>query len=471
MNEEKDRFYRESGIVEVVRRYEEMISNNTRYYFDVDEFEEIIDHYLNLAKFNRALKAVQHATIQHPSSTVIQLKKSVILNEKAQPREALRILKTIEKIELSNPEVFFTKGISLNLLGNTRDAIKQFNKAILLTGEGKADIMSNAAMAFEQQNQFGAALIYLLQAYELEPENLSYIYDIAYCYERDDKLDKALDFYNKFLDIDPFSENVWYNMGVVYNRMENFEKAIECYDFAIALDEEYSSAYFNKANTLANSGDQSEAIEIYKELLYLEENNEQVLCYIGECYEKIEKWDDAQEYYLKTLKINPDFSDAWLGLGMVKFSREEYTESLEHVRKAINYTPDNPEYWYSLGNIYVKLNRLEEATNAYRTAVDFDPQDFDSWINLAETFMNLHKNNNAITILEEASVINPGVALFNYRLAAYHLMNKEGERADYHLRIALSLDYELHKEFFAYYPRASRLAAVKRLLLEFQKAT
>jgi hypothetical protein len=97
MNEEKDRFYRESGIVEVVRRYEEMISNNTRYYFDVDEFEEIIDHYLSLAKFNRALKAVQHALIQHPSSTVIQLKKAVILNEKSQPHEALRILKLLKK--------------------------------------------------------------------------------------------------------------------------------------------------------------------------------------------------------------------------------------------------------------------------------------------------------------------------------------------------------------------------------------
>jgi hypothetical protein len=35
--------------------------------------------------------------------------------------------------------------------------------------------------------------------------------------------------------------------------------------------------------------------------------------------------------------------------------------------------------------------------------------------------MNLHNNDNAIKILEEASGINPGVALFNYRLAAYHL--------------------------------------------------
>jgi tetratricopeptide (TPR) repeat protein len=470
MNEEKDRFYRESGFLEVVRRYEEMISNNTRYYFDVDEFEEIIDHYVNLAKFNRAYKAVQHASIQHPSSTVIQLKKSVILNEKAQPREALRVLKTIERIELNNPEIYYTKGISLNLLGNTKEAIRQFNMAILLTEEGKGDIIANIAMAFEHQNQFGIALDYLLQAYNLEPDNLSFIYDIAYCYERDDKLDAALEFYNRFLDIDPFSENVWYNIGVVYNRMENFEKAIEAYDFAIALDEEYSSAYFNKANTLANSGNQVAAIEIYEQLLYLEEKNEQVVCYIGECYEKLENWDKALIYYREALNINPDFADAWLGMGMVTFAMKDYTVSLEHIEKALKYSPENPEYWYSLGNVYVKLDRLDDATAAYRNAVEFDPQDFDSWINLAETFMNLRNKTNAIQILEEASLINPGVALFSYRLAAYYLMNKEKEQADHHLRIALSLDYELHKDFFAYYPRAARLAAVKRLITEFQKA-
>jgi hypothetical protein len=40
-------------------------------------------------------------------------------------------------------------------------------------------------------------------------------------------------------------------------------------------------------------------------------------------------------------------------------------------------------------------------------------------------------------MLEEASIINPGIAILNYRLAAYYLMNSEEEKANHFLRIAL----------------------------------
>ena len=467
MNKERDPDYSNSGIVDLVKRYEEMIRKSTRYYFDVDGFEEIIDHYLSSGKSNFAFNAAQHALRQHPSSISIRLKKAMILNEKAQPLESLSILRNIEKIELNNPEIYFTKGITLILLNNIPNAVREFNKAVFFTDEGKADIMFNIAIALEQNNHFKTALNYLLQAHDLEPDNLSYIFDIAYCYEKNDQPEKALNYYNRFLDIDPFSENAWYNMGVLHNQMENYQKAIEAYDFAISLDEEYVSAYFNKANTLANMGDHKEAIAVYKELLYQEEDNEQVFCYIGECYEKMKQWERALSYYRKSLVINPEHADAWLGYGMVIFAKGSYLESLYYVEKAIKYFPENSEYWYSLGNIYIKLDRKEDAKIAYRKAVTYDPQDLDSWLNLAEIFRSLRKKNAAIQVLEEASRTNPGNAFLNYRLAAYHLMNKNSEKADYYLRIALSLNYDLHKDFFAYYPRAAKLKAVKKLIDSF----
>ncbi len=468
MSEEKDSFYNDNGVADLVKRFEDMLSaNSTGYYFDVIEFEEIIDHYLNLGKINRAWRAVQHALKQHPSSTIVQLKNAVILIEKAQPLESLKILKTIEKIEVSNPEVNLTKGLALIRLGKIRDAVREFDRAIQLTGEEKSEIMFNIAMALEQQNHFNTAIKYLMQAYELEPDNLSYIYDIAYCYERTDQLEKALDYYNRFLDIDPFSENVWYNMGVIYNRLEDYRRAIDAYDYAIALDSEYASAYFNKANTLANNDSYESAIEVYGELLFLEDNNEQVICYLGECYEKLEQWDKALEHYSKALIIKPDYADAWIGMGLVMYSQGAYKESLRHIEKALELFPENPEYWYSLGNVRLKLNDFDDAINAYRKAVNFDPQDSDSWINMAETFLVIKSKSNAIITLEEAIRINPGNALFNYRLAAYHLMNSNFEKADHHLRIALSLDYDQHKEFFAYYPRASRNKDIKKLVKAF----
>jgi tetratricopeptide (TPR) repeat protein len=467
MNEEKDNFFSERGAEELISRFENVLNHSRGFYFDIVEFEEIIDHYLGLGNIDLASRAVEYALLQHPSSTVMQLKNALVHIERAQPQESLDIISNVEKIESNNPEVKMAKGLALTRLGKIHDALKEFNRAIQLTTDGKTDLMFNIAVALEQQNYFQTALEYLLKAHKLEPDNLSVIYDIAFCYERSDQLKKALAFYNKFLDIDPFSENVWYNMGVIYNRLENYSRAIEAYDFAIALDEGFSSAFFNKANTLANTGKYDHAIEVYNELLYLEENNVQVICYIGECYEKLDKPDEALDQYERVLDIDPEYSDAWLGKGLVMYSKGAYIQSRLYVEKALRLQPENPEYWYSLGNIHLKLNEQGEAIKAFRKAVDLDPQDSDSWINMAETYMALKNKIGAISTLVEAIGKNPGHALFTYRLAAYHLINKDMEKADHYLRIALSLDYDLHKDFYAYYPRAARYNAIKKLVDTF----
>ncbi len=469
MSEEKDRYFSDSSIKVLISRYESMISGMQKCYFDVDEFEEIIDHYLSAGRHNRAYIAVQNALRQHPSSISLQLKMAVILNEKSKPLESLNILRTLEKIEVNNPEIYFTKGIALNLAGREKEAIKQFNRAIMLTDDGKAELMYNIAMVFEQKNEYHTALDFMLRAYELEPANLSFIYDIAYCYERSGESDKSVEYYNKYLDIDPFSENVWYNLGVVYNRTEDYERAIEAYDYAIALDDEYSSAWFNKANTLANSGSYDAAIEVYKQLLFLEENNEQVVCYIGECYEKLEQWDRALEYYNRTIKLNPDYADAWLGMGMVMFSVGDYPQSLIHVKKALELHPENPEYWYATGNINVKLGLMRDALKAYRKAVSIDPGDLESWVNLAETLQDMKDHEGAIRTLEAASDANPGMAYINYRLAGHYLMAGNNEMAGHCLSLALSQDHEMYREFLEWYPGAARKKIVRKILKAYGK--
>jgi tetratricopeptide (TPR) repeat protein len=222
MNEEKDNFFSESEAGELITRFETVLNNSRGFYFDIVEFEEIIDHYLSLGNIDHASRAVDYALKQHPSSTVMQLKNALVHIEKAQPQESLDIIRNVEKIETNNPEVKMAKGLALTRLGKIHDALKEFNRAIQLTSDGKTDLMFNIAVALEQQNYFQTALEYLHKAHKLEPDNLSVIYDIAFCYERSDQLKKALVYYNKFLDIDPFSENVWYNMGVIFNRLENF---------------------------------------------------------------------------------------------------------------------------------------------------------------------------------------------------------------------------------------------------------
>ncbi|MFM9075512.1 MAG: hypothetical protein ACKORJ_08120, partial [Bacteroidota bacterium] len=54
---------------ELVKRYEAMLRNKERTFFDLDEFETIIDHYIEANKNKRALTAVELAVEQYPFSS------------------------------------------------------------------------------------------------------------------------------------------------------------------------------------------------------------------------------------------------------------------------------------------------------------------------------------------------------------------------------------------------------------------
>ena len=46
MFEEQDPLFNNNGTIDLVARYEALTENNESYFFDVEEYQEIIDHYL-----------------------------------------------------------------------------------------------------------------------------------------------------------------------------------------------------------------------------------------------------------------------------------------------------------------------------------------------------------------------------------------------------------------------------------------
>src|SRR5689334_195449 len=53
---------------DLIKRFEELLANNTRSFFDSDEFDILIDYYLTSNQYQKALKAVDFALEQYPYS-------------------------------------------------------------------------------------------------------------------------------------------------------------------------------------------------------------------------------------------------------------------------------------------------------------------------------------------------------------------------------------------------------------------
>ena len=61
-------------LIALVRHYEEMIGHKEHHFFDVFEYEDIIDYYLYLSDLPSALVCLKKALRQHQNNPLIQLK-------------------------------------------------------------------------------------------------------------------------------------------------------------------------------------------------------------------------------------------------------------------------------------------------------------------------------------------------------------------------------------------------------------
>jgi tetratricopeptide (TPR) repeat protein len=444
MDMEKDYFQEDGDLQEILGRFENMLNRMEASFFDVHEFEKIIDHYLDTNHFKKAIDAVHYGINQHPGSTALLIKEAQVYAEKGESAKALEMVQSLEMIEESNNELYMLKGMILNQLGKVKEAQTAFGKAIEFSYENLDEILYDIALSFEYVNQYKVALGYLEKAHQRNPEKLNILYDLAYCCDRLHDFDKSIKYYEIYLDQEPFSEHVWYNLGLLYFKKENFQKAVECYDFAIAINDEYSSAMFNKANALANLGDYEEAVTSYKECILLEPENVLAHCYLGESLEKLEEYWEAIEWYRKSTEIDPTFAEGWYGIAVCYLFLKMYRDALYYVSKAISEDEENPDFWFTLGNIHAHLASHTDAVKAYARTTELDPYDDEAWLNLAHLNFLQGETAKAVSTLKDAYSYTFDISTINFHLAAYHFKLRKEEQALKFFEKGLKLDYASH---------------------------
>ena len=88
-----------------------MLENNVSVFFDLADFELIIDHYTTAFNYTKAIQACNTALNQYPFSTELLIDKSQILAMSGEFAEALDIIKHLELSEPDNADVLMTHGI------------------------------------------------------------------------------------------------------------------------------------------------------------------------------------------------------------------------------------------------------------------------------------------------------------------------------------------------------------------------
>ena len=195
MDEDSFGFLNEEELKDTVQKFERMKKNNENYFFDVIEFETIIDYYIESNNSNRAYEAAILASEQHPNSVSIQLRKARVLLDKGRAVEALRILKRLENIEPGNHEIFVAKGTALGILGDIQGAKKMFDFALTLDSDDPGNILFSITSILQNLNYYEYLIPYLALLIDVEPDFKAHIYDLAYAYEKTEDFDNSIRYY------------------------------------------------------------------------------------------------------------------------------------------------------------------------------------------------------------------------------------------------------------------------------------
>ena len=145
MNDEF-RWIEDGDINDLISRFEKMLGSQMHLFFDVNEFEALVDYFIDFQEFDKAEIAIESALQQHPSVSSFIIRKAKLQALNGKYYEALEELNQTELLEPASDELYISKAEIYSMMNKHELAIEQYNKAIPLS-ENPEDIYS--VIAFE----------------------------------------------------------------------------------------------------------------------------------------------------------------------------------------------------------------------------------------------------------------------------------------------------------------------------------
>jgi tetratricopeptide (TPR) repeat protein len=451
-------------------KFESMLKTNDILFFDSNEFENIIHHYLDSGKVALAKKAIKLGLEQHPSSVNLQLFKVEILVIENKFKEADEILGHLHVLEPNNEEIFIQKANILSKQDEHEQAIGTLLTALDLIEdeEDTTDIFALIGMEYLFLDQFENAIIYFQKCLEVDLMDYSALHNIIYCFDFLDKNEEAIEFLNHYLDKNPYCEVAWHQLGRQYFALKEFKKAETAFDFAIISDDRFIGAYLEKGKVLEKQGRFNQAIENYKITLALDDPTSFALLRIGHCYEKMGLDDLAVQFFDKTVEEDPLLDKGWIAITKFYTKKHQYQKSLYYINKAIAIDSDNVLYWKLYAQINLKLNYLEEAEHGYQKTLELGNYELDTWLTRADILVQLGEYEAAIINLNQAAEFYKESAEIDFRLAGLYFKTLDVCQGRYHLKNAYKLDPEYDFIISELFPGIEKRPNVREIIEIFK---
>ena len=414
-----------------ISKFEHMLKTNHIYFFDGQEFEDIILHYLGFGDNQLAKKALKMGLEQHPSNVELMLLQSeiFILDEKFD--NAVDLLNYIEKLVTLDEEIALQRATIASKTGNHKASIEFLHIALGSTEEPQ-EIWNLLGMEHLLAEEYEDAEYFFKNCLSDNPEDYPSLYNLLYCYEQLKKDDEAIASLNDILEIDPYCEVAWLQLGKLFNKLEKTEEALSAFEFAIISDDTFTAAYIEKGKILEHSGNTNEAIENYEIALNTSEPNAFVFQSIARCHEKLGNDRLAEKFFLKSVKSEPTNEKSWESLINHHVQLKNYKKAKHYLKNALEVNSDSFLLWIQSARIYKAQNQNEKALTSYEKSLDLGYFKHSFLLDYIDLCLYMEKWSEAYQIAKTAYKGYPESEGLKLRLAGCSLIMGKIEEAKYH---------------------------------------
>lgn len=455
---------------EPVVKFESMLKTDDIYFFDAEDFEDIVHHYLNNGKISLAKKAIKIGLQQHPGNIELKLLDVEVLVFENNLDVAEKMLDELQLLDSKNEEIYVQRANIYSKKDNHEAAVALLQKALKLATNG-FEIQSMLGMEYLFMDDFKKAKECFMKCLDFDEQDYSALYNVVYCFEFLEDYDGAIYYLNDYLDRNPYCEVAWHQLGKQYAAKKLYADALTAYDFAIFSDDTFMGAYFEKGKMLEKLGRFKDAIENYEATIKMEDPTSHAYLRIGKCYERLRNDEMAKYYFYHTVHEDPLLDKGWLAITDFYFKKRNYKKALYYINKAINIDGENAEYWKKCAQINNALKNFHEADFAYKQTVELGNKELETWLKWANVLSRNNDFDSAIQILDQGMEFYPDSAKLAYRKAGFYLLNDDKINARISLVDALKNNLDQLPIFQKEFPQFSETEWVRDVITGVRKAS
>jgi tetratricopeptide (TPR) repeat protein len=326
--------------------------------------------------------------------------------------------------------IYFNRGAAYGNLGNHRQAISDYDRAIEINPQ-YAEAYNNRGAAYGKLSDQRQAISDFDRAIKINPEYAAAYNNRGFAYGNLGNHRQAISDFDRAIKINPELALTYINRGVAYGILGNNRQAISDYDRAVEINPGYAEAYNNRGIAYGELGNLNQAISDYGRAVEINPEYAEAYNNRGIAYSELANYRQAISDYDRAIEINPEYARAYINRGTAYRKLGNHRQAISEYDRAIEIDPDYAKAYYNRGVLYDILGNNRQAIPDFDRAIEINPEYADAYNNRGVAYGKLGNPMQAISDFDRAIEINPDYARAYYnRGVVYGILRNQRQEIE-----------------------------------------